>query len=345
MMPTAPLRLKNKSGILLVDKPQGVTSHDVVAAARSLLGTRHVGHAGTLDPMATGLLILGYGKATRLLSLITRADKTYQTVIRLGQATTTDDAEGSVVSQGPVSSLTDRIIQEASSRLTGTIDQVPSSYSAIKVRGQRAYDLARQGREVQLASRKVTISDFTIHDIRPGQTDSVPAWPVIDVAATITCSSGTYIRALGRDLGKILGCGAHLTMLRRTRIGKFSLDQGALTASTTVRTFTRRTGEKVCRPRVVFDPCLPDGPYFYSPAQAAALTLPWITLSADQVEAVRHGRILPLPVTGLTAALAAYDPAHDSSRDSSHDLRLVALLEPWQGNQAKPRTVFMEPEG
>jgi tRNA pseudouridine55 synthase len=202
-----------RSGILLIDKPKGFTSHDVVAKVRRLADTRKVGHAGTLDPMATGLLILGIGTATRLLTFVVGLDKEYLATIRLGQSTTTDDAEGEVVSGSDASGLALPALTNAIGALSGAISQVPSSVSAIKVNGKRAYALARAGESVILESRSVTITEFELL----GHT----AGPVTDLDVRIVCSSGTYVRALARDLGAALGVGGHVTALRRTRVGPF----------------------------------------------------------------------------------------------------------------------------
>ncbi|ANG85378.1 tRNA pseudouridine(55) synthase TruB [Microbacterium aurantiacum] len=203
-------------GILLVDKPGGITSHDVVARARRALGTRKVGHAGTLDPMATGLLVVGVDAATRLLTYVVGLGKTYEGTIRLGQATTTDDADGEQTAQTDASSLTASQIEAALQPLRGVISQVPSTFSAIKVEGRRAYDLARAGEEVHLKAREVTVSRL---DVVAERRHGV----VVDLDVVVDCSSGTYIRALARDLGSALGVGGHLTALRRTRIGPFSV--------------------------------------------------------------------------------------------------------------------------
>ena len=207
------------SGILLVDKPQGPSSHGVVSAARKALGTRKVGHAGTLDPMATGLLILGVGTATRLLTYIVGADKTYTATIRLGSATVTDDAEGDVTSvcdPAVLAEVTAQDVARVIDTLTGDIEQRPSAVSAIKVDGQRAYDRVRAGDDVVLAARTVTVSRFEVHEIR--RTDAS-----IDIDISVDCSSGTYIRALARDLGDALHVGGHLTALRRTHVGPWSV--------------------------------------------------------------------------------------------------------------------------
>ncbi|HWK21233.1 MAG TPA: tRNA pseudouridine(55) synthase TruB [Microbacteriaceae bacterium] len=219
------------NGLLLADKPQGITSHDVVARTRRALGTKKVGHAGTLDPMATGLLILGAGPSTRLLTHLVGLDKEYLATIRLGQATTTDDAEGEALpGTGLVAALRASAtgdlaseIADGISALTGEILQRPSSVSAIKVDGKRAYDLVRAGEDVELAARKVTVSAFEVTDRRSVADGAGRAF--IDLDVRIECSSGTYIRALARDLGEALGVGGHLTALRRSRIGPFRIDE------------------------------------------------------------------------------------------------------------------------
>jgi tRNA pseudouridine55 synthase len=205
------------SGILLVDKPAGMTSHDVVSRVRRLAGTRKVGHAGTLDPMATGLLILGLDSSTRLLTYLVGLPKVYEATIRLGFATTTDDAEGEALG-APVdsSSITPEAIAAAIVPLTGVIQQVPSSVSAIKVDGKRSYDRVRAGEEFTLAARTVTVTAFDVLAIR--------GTSGIELDVRVACSSGTYIRALARDLGAALGIGGHLTALRRTSIGPFDVD-------------------------------------------------------------------------------------------------------------------------
>ncbi len=210
------------NGILLVDKPQGVTSHDVVSKTRKLAGTRKVGHAGTLDPMATGLLILGLGVSTRLLTFIVGLTKEYTAIIRLGSSSSTDDAEGELLgfaSSDQLRRVTDESIAIGIASLTGEIEQVPSSVSAIKVDGKRAYALVRAGETVELKSRKVTVSEFEVSSITRGV--DAEGHEFIDVDVRVVCSSGTYIRALARDLGFKLGVGGHLTALRRTRIGSF----------------------------------------------------------------------------------------------------------------------------
>lgn len=211
------------SGILLVDKPGGMTSHDVVARTRRAFGTRRVGHAGTLDPLATGLLVVGIEAATRLLTFVVGADKTYLATIRLGQSTATDDAEGEVsatAAPDALRALTAVRIAEQIAALTGPISQVPSAVSAIKVDGRRAYERVRAGEEVELAARAVVVSRFDVLDDRLAD-------GFRDLDVVVDCSSGTYIRALARDLGAALGVGGHLTALRRTRVGPFEVTEAA----------------------------------------------------------------------------------------------------------------------
>lgn len=205
-------------GILLVDKPKGVTSHDVVAMVRRQLGTKKVGHAGTLDPMATGLMVVGIDSGTKLLSHLFGLDKQYLATIRLGQATSTDDAEGEVLSEADASKITKEQLQLEIEKLTGEIEQVPSSVSAIKVDGRRAYDIVRSGESVELASRRVKIYRFQLIS----EITRVDKFLEFDVL--VDCSSGTYIRALARDMGQALGVGGHLRELRRTMVGEFRID-------------------------------------------------------------------------------------------------------------------------
>jgi tRNA pseudouridine55 synthase len=265
-------------GVLLVDKPGGITSHDVVARARRALGTRKIGHAGTLDPMATGLLILGVEGATRLLTFIVGLDKTYEATIRLGVSTDTDDAEGEVVSTTDASSLASPRIADAIAALTGRISQVPSTYSAIKVDGRRAYDLARAGEEVRLKARTVTVSRFAVLAERRES-------GVVDLDVAIDCSSGTYIRSLARDLGAALGVGGHLTALRRTRIGPFDVSgASAIDALEDARPL--------------------------GPAAVAAAVLGRFEVTAQEARDLRHGKRLSGAAARLIAEpSAAIDPA------------------------------------
>ena len=205
-------------GFLVVDKEPGMTSHDVVAVARRALGTRKVGHAGTLDPMATGILVLGFNNGTRLLQYITNGDKTYEATIVLGAATVTDDVEGEVISRGDVSAITDVQIEAEMAKMRGTIMQRPSSVSAVKVDGERAYDRVRAGESVELAAREVTISQLNIKEIRRIEN-------AIEVDIEVTCSAGTFIRAIARDCGDALAVGGHLNALRRTQVASFGLDK------------------------------------------------------------------------------------------------------------------------
>jgi tRNA pseudouridine55 synthase len=214
------------SGLVLIDKPQDWTSHDVVAKLRSIAGTRRVGHAGTLDPMATGLLLIGVNSATKLLTFLVGEDKTYFATIRLGASTVTDDKESEFINVSEaeiVSKITATEVESAISKFRGLISQVPSSVSAIKVNGERAYAKARSGEDVQLAAREVEITKFEV--LAEPRLVSDLEKTFLDVDVVVDCSSGTYIRALARDLGRVLGVGGHLTALRRTRIGSYSIDQ------------------------------------------------------------------------------------------------------------------------
>nr|WP_269328010.1 tRNA pseudouridine(55) synthase TruB [Kineosporia mesophila] len=207
--------------MVIVDKPAGMTSHDVVSRIRRLAGTRRVGHAGTLDPMATGVLVIGVERATRLLTYLVGADKAYAATMRLGIGTITDDAEGTTSSSPGQSPLTPEEVDAAAEFLRGQIQQVPSSVSAIKKDGKRAYTRVREGEDVQLEARPVTVSELSVLAVRPAEQDGTP---VLDVDVHVVCSSGTYIRALARDLGASLGSAGHLTALRRTRVGPYRLD-------------------------------------------------------------------------------------------------------------------------
>ena len=343
------------SGLLIVDKPQGVTSHDIVAAVRGALHMKRVGHAGTLDPMATGVLVVGFGNATRLLNVIVEHDKTYEATIRLGQRTTTDDADGEIVSTRPAPAMSREALQAVvDARFTGTIEQVPNTYSAIKINGQRAYDLARDGQEVRLKARPVTIHEFAVLDARPvlvasGEDRSGDALegrtpeggesrdgsvPVLDVDVRVACSAGTYIRALARDLGEALGVGGHLTRLRRTRVGRYRADDPrTVTAHTEQRTFTTRDGQTVTRSRAVLDA---SGDELVARAlpmvEAASAAMPVIEVSDVEAADLRFGR--RIRVAGATprgGRLAAVVPER-------HDL--VAIVEPCGHGMAKPVTVF-----
>ena len=261
------------AGILLVDKPVGPTSHDLVQRVRRLAGTRKVGHAGTLDPAASGLLLLGVEGATRLLTYLVGLDKTYTATIRLGVATTTDDAEGDPVGE-PVA-VGPNVLQgvpAAVRALTGAIDQVPSSVSAVHVDGRRAYELVRSGQQVDLPSRRVVISRFDVLEVRPeaGELDVV-----------VDCTSGTYVRALARDLGAALAVGGHLTALRRTRIGPFEVvDAAPLEQPLDLR----------------------------SPAEAAARLFPVLDLDDAGALALTQGKRLAVPAAEDAPVVAAVAP-------------------------------------
>jgi tRNA pseudouridine55 synthase len=286
-------------GLLLVDKPAGWTSHDVVARIRRVCGTRRVGHAGTLDPMATGVLVLGVGRATKLLTFLVGCDKGYAATVRLGQSTVTDDAEGDVVASADASGVSRAALDAAVARLTGAIEQVPSSVSAIKIDGQRSYARVRSGEEVRLAARPVTVSRFAILDVRPSGT-------LLDVDVEVEVSSGTYVRALARDLGAALGVGGHLTALRRTRVGRYAIDDA-----------------------VPLDDLEPDGPVpLVAMGNAARAQFVVHELTAEEVGAVGHGRRIPTACQGepVVAALAP-------------DGSLVAMLDE-TGTEARPVVVF-----
>jgi tRNA pseudouridine55 synthase len=210
------------SGLAILDKPAGWTSHQVVGRVRRLAGTRKVGHAGTLDPMATGVLVVGIEKATRLLGYLTLSDKVYEATIRLGIGTITDDAEGEVVTTAGAPDLGEADIEAAMARLRGDIHQVPAAVSAIKINGVRSYRRVRAGQPVELSERPVTIRKFELLGRRELEVDGVGC---VDLRVIVECSSGTYIRALARDLGAALGVGGHLAALRRTRVGTFTLGQ------------------------------------------------------------------------------------------------------------------------
>ncbi|GIJ45876.1 tRNA pseudouridine synthase B [Virgisporangium aliadipatigenens] len=266
-----------RGGLVVVDKPGGMTSHDVVSRVRRLARTRRVGHGGTLDPMATGVLVLGVERATRLLTYIIGSDKSYAATIRLGQATVTDDAEGEVTAEADASGVADEAVRAGLAALTGEIDQVPSAVSAIKVNGQRAYKMVRAGEEVALAARRVTVSRLDVLDVRR-------AGPHVDVDVDVACSSGTYIRAIARDLGSALGVGGHLTSLRRTSVGAFTLAESAT------------LGELAER----------DDPVTLTLSEAAARFLPRRDADESEAKTLSHGG--PLSSVGISGPYAVFDP-------------------------------------
>ncbi len=283
-------------GLVIVDKPPGLTSHDVVARLRRIARTRRVGHAGTLDPAATGVLVCGVGRATRLLGHLLLAGKEYDATIRLGVRTSTDDAEGEILARRPAAGITDEQIAAAVASLTGEIQQVPSAVSAIKVGGVRAYARVRAGEDVELAARAVTVERF---DVLARRGD--------DLDVHVSCSSGTYIRALARDLGELLGCGGHLTALRRTRVGPFI----AAAAHTLEQLEQELT-------------LLPLG-------DAVAAMFARRDVDAEAAAAIRHGR--PLPPTGISDPVGVFDV----------DGRVLALVQDTgsdAGAVAKPLVVL-----
>ncbi|MCW2813974.1 MAG: truB [Nocardioides sp.] len=276
-------------GLVVVDKPAGITSHDVVARVRRLAGTRKVGHAGTLDPMATGVLVLGVDRATRLLGHLMLTEKQYDATIRLGVTTTTDDAEGEVVDTAEATAL-DAIgpeqVRAALAAYVGEIEQVPTAVSAIKIDGKRAYQRVRDGEEVVIPARQVTVHDLTVHEVSGSE-----------VRVSVRCSSGTYIRAIARDVGRDLGVGGHLTSLRRTAVGVFDL--------AAARTLEQLADDFAVVPI----------------AAAARATFPAVDLDETAAADVRVGRRLAHPLDALSAVfapdgsfLALYEPAGDGSR-------------------------------
>ena len=272
----------------MIDKPAGLTSHDVVARVRRLADTRRVGHAGTLDPMATGVLVLGVGRATKLLTYLVGADKTYTATIRLGATTLTDDAEGEVLARADASGVTLEQVRAGVRALMGTFDQVPSAVSAIKVGGRRAHARVRAGEDVALEARTVTVRRF---EVLASRTDLDQGLPVLDLDVEVEVSSGTYVRALARDLGAGLGVGGHLTALRRTSVGPYAVD-----AAHTLDQLAERLE-------------------VLGLADAARALFPARELSADDVRTVRFGQQLIATGTG-DRPVAAFAP----------DGSLVALL-------------------
>jgi tRNA pseudouridine55 synthase len=299
------------SGLLIVDKPAGLTSHDVVARVRRLAGTRRVGHAGTLDPMATGVLVVGIEKATRLLGHLALTQKEYVATIRLGERTDSDDADGEILERRPADGVTDAALLAAAAALTGEIQQVPPGISAIKVGGQRAYRLTREGAPPDLPARTVTVTELEITGIR--RSDG-PAGAVLDADARVTCSSGTYIRAIARDLGAALGTGGHLTALRRTRVGPYRAADAA-----TLDELARAAGPAA----------LPVIPL----AAAAAAAFATRQLTAEEARLIGHGGRLP-------ALGAGAEPVAALGPDGS----LVALLTEADG-LARSLAVFAAGEG
>jgi tRNA pseudouridine55 synthase len=306
MTMTTPTTLTD--GILVIDKPAGLTSQQVVSRVKRNLGVKKAGHGGTLDPMATGVLVVGIGKATRLLGYVSGHDKQYQATIRLGQATTTDDAEGEPIGEPtPATSLADERIAEAIAGFTGVISQIPSSVSAIKVDGKRAYALVRAGESVELAAREVKVTRFEVQSRRD-------AAPFADLDVVVDCSSGTYIRALARDLGRTLGVGGHLTALRRTRVGAFGIGEAQALPGRT----DGSAGETMA----------PPSPLQVIPlADAASRVFPTLVVDAATAKEISFGRPIPAVVPDdPTAVLCA--------------AKLLALYRP-EGTRSVPVAVFV----
>lgn len=312
-------------GVVVVDKPAGWTSHDVVSRMRAIAGTRRVGHAGTLDPMATGVLILGIGRATRLLGHISGAEKDYDATIRLGWSTLSDDADGDRLSPpdgdassvGPAHELGGGDIAAAVEGLTGEILQRPSAVSAIKIDGRRAHERVRAGERVELAERPVIVSQFVIHAVRPNT-----ELGCTDLSVSVTCSSGTYVRALARDLGQALGVGGHLTELRRTRVGAFGLAEA-------------RTLDEYAVKLSVLDL-----------AASARRAFAPLRVTAADANAVRHGRTIQLGLTG-TAASPGQAPEKQESQEAyalfAADGEFLALARSTPGGEAQYLAVFSQP--
>jgi tRNA pseudouridine55 synthase len=287
-------------GIVVVDKPAAMTSHDVVGRCRRIFSTRRVGHAGTLDPMATGVLVIGVERATKILGLLSATSKSYAATIRLGQTTSTEDAEGELRQSISAEHLTDEEIAAAVAGLRGDIEQVPSSVSAIKVGGRRAYQLIREGHNVELEARAVRIDRFEVPAARRG------ADGVIDLDVEVDCSSGTYIRALARDLGDALGVGGHLTSLRRTRVGRFGIDEA------------RSLDDLAESPRLN-----------WTLDEACRLMFPRRDLTPEEVEATGNGRPLsPGGIDGIYAASAADGRVIALLRDEGSRTKSVVVIRP-----------------
>ncbi len=289
------------SGVLVVDKPVGLTSHDVVQIVRKGTNIRRAGHTGTLDPRASGVLVILIGPAVRLSEYVSASDKRYQAVVRLGATTDTYDAEGRVTSSAPVN-VTEEQFENALQQFIGEIEQVPPPYSAVKVKGRKAYEMAREGEEVELQPRRIKVYNLELLEWAPPEA-------VIDVY----CSSGTYVRSLAHDLGEVLGCGAHLVGLRRTKSGRFTL----------------RDAVPLRKLREAFE--LGTWYQYLIPAADALSDWPALELTHEQVEAVRHGHRVP------------GDPPENNTwaRGVSEQGELVALLE-WvpEANEWQPRKVF-----
>jgi tRNA pseudouridine55 synthase len=289
------------SGLVIIDKPGGMTSHDVVARVRRLARTRRVGHAGTLDPMATGVLVVGVEKGTRLLGHLMLTEKTYHATIRLGQATSTDDAEGEPTGGSTAAGVTSEALDAGIARLTGEILQVPPGVSAIKVNGQRAYRLTRAGAAPELAARPVTVRQFSITGTRRDG-------DLLDVGVVVRCSSGTYIRALARDLGAALGTGGHLTALRRTAVGPYAIAMAHTLRELEDQQQSSERERVNPAPASAHPPArATESPAVHGPgrapvpsaviplAEAAAAAFPRVNLTGEEARRLAQGARLPLP--------------------------------------------------
>lgn len=288
------------NGFLLINKPSGMTSHDVVNAVRRMAAIRRVGHAGTLDPMATGVLVLALGAATRLVQFIDNSDKTYRATLRLGETTTTYDADGDLVERRPVT-VNQADVEMALAGFRGDIAQIPPMYSAVKVKGQKLYKLARQGKEIERAARPVTIHRLDVLD-----------WAPPDLTIEVVCSAGTYIRSLAHDLGQTLGCGAHLTALTRTAAGDFRLEDSHTLEALDALAQAGRLAEVLL------------------PPETALAALPVIVLTPEQEQAVRFGQTITLDSAPDAALAQACDAAG----------RLVAVMLPVEMGVWRPKLVL-----
>lgn len=297
-------------GLLIVDKPAGWTSHDVVARCRRLCGTRKVGHAGTLDPMATGVLVLGINRATKLLTFLVGCDKTYTATIRLGQSTITDDADGEIVTSRDASGLRTDVVERAVAALTGEIAQVPSSVSAIKVDGQRSYARVRAGQDVVLRARPVSVRRFDILTHRARTVQGPERHKVLDLDVIVEVSSGTYIRALARDLGAALDVGGHLTVLRRTQVGRFGIEGAHSLTDLEIASEA-------------------DGIPVVGLSVAARDSFAVRELTTQEATSIGFGQRVASQIAGRTGPVAAFAP----------DGHLVAMMDE-SGSLAKARVVF-----
>ncbi len=289
------------SGVLVIDKPVGLTSHDVVQIIRRGTGIRRAGHTGTLDPRASGVLVVLVGPAVRLSEYVSASDKRYQATIRLGAETDTYDSEGTVSQPGPIPDLSEEEFEEMLQQFVGDIDQVPPPFSAVKKKGKKAYELAREGEEVEVESRKISVYSLDLLE-----------WAPPEVVIDVFCSSGTYVRSLAHDLGKAMGTGAHLVGLRRTKSGRFTL----------------RDAVSFRRLRESFD--VGDWYQYLIPASEALSDWPLVELTADEVELVRHGH-----------RVAADEGAPDWARAVTEQGDLVALVEKLEGEWQPRKVFFL----